>query len=524
MTTSNLTRLLETEERLAESEERFRLLVDTIRDYAIFLLDPKGTILSWNAGAEALKGYKANEIIGRNFQTFYTQEDIDRHHPQNEIEIATRNGRYEEEGWRLRKDGSKFWANVVITRLNDKAGRLIGFAKVTRDLTERRKAEEALRQNEERLRLIFESVKDYAIIMLDPQGHIITWNEGARRLKGWAASEILGRHFSVFYSPEEVLSGKCEYELNEAAIAGRYEDEGWRVRNDGTRFWANVVITALRGNDGELKGFAKVTRDLTERKRADDKIRMAHQSLEARVSERTRELELAIKARDEFLSIASHELRTPLTTLRMQQQLLERHIQKAPEQGLSPEKTKQVAAMTGRQVSQLIRLIDDMLDVSRITSGQIRLNIAMQSISQVVLSAVESFASQLQNASMPLTLNVEPDLIVACDAQRIEQVITNLLSNAIRYASGKPLEVRVHGRGDQVEIFVRDHGPGIPSEAAKRIFERYERATSASEASGLGLGLYISQQILESHGGSIRVESTPGQGATFIVTLPCVTN
>ena len=252
-----------------ETGELHRLLVDSVDEYAIFALDSDGYILSWNAGAQRIKGYTPDEIVGKHFSIFYPQEKIREHFPDFELREAARVGRFEDEGWRIRKDGSRFWANVVITALHDQSGRLIGFGKVTRDLTERRTAEEALRESEERFRLLVGSVKDYAIFMLDSTGHVTTWNEGAQRIKGYTPEEIIGRHFSIFYPPEANAIGHPQHELEVATSKGVYEEEGWRVRKDGSRFWANVVITPVRRPDGSLAGFAKVTRDLTERRAAE---------------------------------------------------------------------------------------------------------------------------------------------------------------------------------------------------------------------------------------------------------------
>ena len=254
-----------------ETGELHRLLVESVDDYAIFALDPDGFILSWNAGAQRFKGYTADEIIGKHFSIFYPPEKIAEGFPDYELREAARVGRFEDEGWRVRKDGTRFWANVVITALRDPSGRLVGYAKVTRDLTERRLAEDALRESEERFRLIVQNVKDYAIFMLDPTGHVTTWNEGAQRIKGYTADEIIGQHFSVFYPPDVAASGHPQHELDIAKQKGVYEEEGWRVRKDGSRFWANVVITALRREDGSLLGFAKVTRDLTERRASEQR-------------------------------------------------------------------------------------------------------------------------------------------------------------------------------------------------------------------------------------------------------------
>ncbi|HXD47531.1 MAG TPA: PAS domain S-box protein, partial [Gemmatimonadaceae bacterium] len=291
-----------------------KLLVDRVLDYAIFALDPHGYVLSWNAGAERLKGYTPDEIIGKHFSIFYPPEARAAGIPERNLAAAIANGRTEDEGWRVRKDGTRFWADVLITTLRGDDGEILGFAKVTRDLTARRAAEEELRQSDERFRLLVQSVKDYAIFMLDPTGHIATWNEGAQRIKGYTEDEIIGKHFSIFYPPEDIASGKLERELDIATKTGQYAEEGWRVRKDGTKFWASVVITALRGARGELAGFAKVTRDLTERRVA--------QELEIR----NKEALAANRAKSEFLAAMSHELRTPLNAIGGYTQLLQMQI------------------------------------------------------------------------------------------------------------------------------------------------------------------------------------------------------
>ncbi|WP_059011148.1 PAS domain-containing sensor histidine kinase [Streptomyces specialis] len=268
------------------------LLVQGVLDYAIFMLDTEGHILSWNPGAERIKGYTAEQIIGRHFSVFYPPEARAQGRPARGLRIATAEGRYEEEGWRLRRDGTRFWANVVITALFDDNGHLRGFGKVTRDLTERRAAEQALTESEERFRLLVQGVLDYAIFMLDTEGRIVSWNTGAERIKGHTAEQIIGQHFSVFYPPEAKAEGKPERELRIATAEGRYEEEGWRLRRDGTRFWASVVITALFDDNGHLRGFGKVTRDLTERRAAEQALtqrrRLLAHLVEAQEMERRR--------------------------------------------------------------------------------------------------------------------------------------------------------------------------------------------------------------------------------------------
>ena len=279
-------RLFEDKQRARREADQLRLLVQGTADYAIFLLDPEGHVASWNTGAERIKGYKAEEIIGQHFSRFYPRDAIDRGWPQYELEVARAEGRFEDEGWRIRKDGTRFWANVVITALRDESGQHRGFSKVTRDLTGRKQAEEALRQSEERFRLLVEGVSDYAIFLLDPEGHVASWNTGAERIKGYKAEEIIGQHFSRFYPRDAIDRGWPQYELEVARAEGRFEDEGWRIRKDGTRFWANVVITALRDESGQHRGFSKITRDMTERKQAEENARrLAEEAAARRVAE-----------------------------------------------------------------------------------------------------------------------------------------------------------------------------------------------------------------------------------------------
>ncbi|HWL07273.1 MAG TPA: PAS domain S-box protein [Planctomicrobium sp.] len=264
------------------SEQQFSQAVAGVRDYAIFLLDPVGNILTWNAGAERITGYQSGEIIGQNFAKFYPEESQASGWPAHELNVAAETSRFEDNGWRIRKDGSRFWANVVITAIRNQDGKLTGFLKITRDLTDRRQEEEKLRRSEERFRLLVEGVKDYAIFMLDANGRVATWNAGAERIKGYQASEIIGEHFSRFYPAEAIERDWPNEELRRATDEGRIEDEGWRIRKDGSRFWANVVITAIRAEDGTLLGFGKVTRDLTEKRQSEENVRQLLQEESAR--------------------------------------------------------------------------------------------------------------------------------------------------------------------------------------------------------------------------------------------------
>ena len=258
---------------------RYRLLVEAVTDYAIYMLDPNGIVSSWNPGARRFKGYLPNEIIGEHFSRFYTEEDRESGLPARALETARQEGTFENEGWRVRKDGSKFWAAVVIDPIRAPSGDIIGYAKITRDLTERRQAERMLKLSEEQFRLLVQGVTDYAIYMLDIEGNVANWNLGAQRIKGYAPEEIIGRHFSQFYTDEDRAAGEPYRALEIAKREGKFEKESVRVRKDGTRFYAHVVIDALRDETGTLFGFAKITKDITERKETQEKLDKAREAL-----------------------------------------------------------------------------------------------------------------------------------------------------------------------------------------------------------------------------------------------------
>jgi len=513
----------DTNDEVASSalDRRFRLLVESIRDYAIFMLDPNGYILSWNAGAERIKGYTADEIIGRHFSTFYPAQAVQSGHPEFELRVAAQTGRFEEEGWRVRRDGSLFWANVVITALYDDAGTLRGFGKVTRDLTQRRAQEESLRQSEERFRLLVEGVSDYAIFMLDANGHIATWNLGAQHIIGYEPAQIVGRHFSAFYPPDAVESGWPEHELQVATIQGRFEEEGWRLRSDGTQFWASVVITALRDEGGRLRGFAKLTRDLTERRRAEVMAADGARRDELLDAERRARIEAqrAARMKDEFLATLSHELRTPLNAILGWTQLLRR-----PRSGTQPDLHHGLEVIE-RNARAQIQLVDDLLDLSRIMSGRFRLDLRRLESADVLRGVLESArpAAEAKGVRLDASIPLEAGTIVA-DAGRLQQVVWNLLSNAIKFTPrGGEVHMALSPVGTQVEITVTDSGVGIPPQFLPHVFDRFSQqdSTASRSYSGLGLGLAIAKQLIELHGGAIFAHSAgEGRGATFALTLP----
>jgi len=510
--------------RSLASQHPFRVLVSSIADYAIFMLDPQGIVTTWNLGAERIKGYKADEIVGKHFSAFYPADVAAKRYPEYELEVAAKVGRFEDEGWRVRKDGSLFWANVVITALRDDAGRLIGFGKVTRDLTERRAHEESLRQSEERFRLLVDGVVEYALFMLDANGRVVTWNTGAQRINGYSADEIIGKHLSVFYPKDAVDSGWPEHELQVAAAEGRYQEEGWRVRKDGSRFWAHVTITALRDESGHLRGYAKLTRDLSERKRAQTREEYAalrDQMLEAERAARI-EAKRTVHMKDEFLATLSHELRTPLNAILGWTQVLRMRAKGSEESQLL-----QALTVIERNARAQVQLIDDLLELSRILAGQVRLDVQRVALVDVIRNAMESVqpAADAKGVRLESVLDARRG-IVSGDAARLQQIVWNLLSNAIKFTpKGGRIQVLLERVNSHIEIAVTDTGIGISAEFLPHVFGRFTQqdSTPARKYGGLGLGLAISKQLVELHGGSISAKSAgEGKGAAFIVRLPLV--
>jgi PAS domain S-box-containing protein len=367
-----------------------------------------------------------------------------------------------------------------------------------------------LEVGDERFRLLVESVKDYAIFMLDPQGRVATWNAGAQRIKGWREDEIVGTHFSAFYPAEDVAANKPGFELDVASRLGRFEDEGWRVRKDGTRFWANVIITALHDREGRLCGFAKVTRDVTDRRAAEETARRLAAETAAR-----RAAQEAVAIRDEFLSIAGHELKTPLTALLFHAESLQRNALAIPPTEVADRATKMV-----RNAQRLARLVEELLDVSRIAAGRLTLEREQVDLSGLVSELTARIRDAAERAGSPIQLDASRPAVGHWDRLRVEQVVENLLTNAVKYGRGKPIEVTVEPRERLARLVVRDHGFGIAPADQARIFERFERAVSSRHYGGLGLGLWIARQIVEAHGGRIRVASRPDDGAAFTVDLP----
>ncbi|WP_155894014.1 sensor histidine kinase [Cystobacter fuscus] len=465
---------------------------------------PNGTILWANKADYEPLGYTADEYIGHNITAFHADaaaiSDI--------LQRLTRGERLLEYPARLRcKDGSVREVSISSSVRFDETGKFLHTRCFTRDVTEHAQVARALRESEERFRMLLAGVKDFAIFMLDAGGRVETWNQGAERLYGHTMEELVGQHVSTLYTPEDLRAGRVDEELAAASHHGRYESESERVRKDGSRFWAHVVTTALRDEEGRLRGFAKVTRDVTEKRKAEEeKERLL------------RELKAAVAARDEFLSMASHELKTPLTSVKLNLRALEHRAEKTVEQ-TEGAGSRRLVLIHG-QIDRLAKLVNSLLDVSRITANRLDFHREEVDLGEVLQDVLGQFKEDLDRAGCALHLRTDTGVVGRWDRLRVDQILSNLLSNAIKYGPGKPVEVDLRRLGKSARLVVRDHGIGISERDQERIFDRFERAVSSQHYGGFGLGLWISRQIAEGLGGSITVHSQPGLGSTFVVELP----
>ncbi|WP_327754211.1 PAS domain S-box protein [Sphingobium sp. SJ10-10] len=493
------------------SGNRFELLVQNVTDYAIYMLSPNGIIVSWNPGARRFKGYEAEEIIGEHFSRFYTPEDQAAGIPALALETAEHEGRFEAEGWRVRKDGSRFWAHVVIDPIREPGGQLIGFAKVTRDLTERRAAEEELRRSEERFRLLVQGVTDYAIYMLDPVGTITSWNPGAERFKGYKAEEILGQNFARFYSEEDRMAGLPSRALETAAREGRFEAEGWRIRKDGSRFWAHVIIDAIREADGELIGFAKITRDLTERRETQLALDEAREAIfQAQKMEAIGKLTGGV-AHDfnNLLAVIVGSL--DLARLRLATGAdISRYIDNAmtaAERGATL--TQRMLAFARKQELKLqsvdcVALVRNMADLLKTTLGT---GVSIETRFPLHLSAAHADPAQLELALLNLAVNARDAMPGG------GRIIIEGAEATLPKAQRPDLDGRRY-----VRLSIIDEGEGMDAATLERAREPF--FTTKGIGKGTGLGLSMAHGFAEQCGGSLTIVSERGHGTTVSLWLP----
>jgi PAS domain S-box-containing protein len=501
---------------LDESEtikaDPFKLLVQSIVDYAIYMLDPNGFVTSWNAGAERIKGFQTEEIVGQHFSKFYTEEDRQEGLPEKVLETARTEGKFEGEGWRVRKDGGRFWASVVVDRINGPDGDLVGFAKITRDMSDKREAQqaqEALLDAERRFRLLVQGVTDYAIFMLDPEGKVANWNAGAERIKGYRPDEIVGVHFSRFYTPEDLAAGVPKKAIETARKTGRYEAEGWRVRKDGTRFWASVVLDAIRGDDGNLIGFGKITRDMTEKREAQLRLEESREALF-----RSQKME----ALGQLTGGLAHDFNNLLTAILGACELALRNVNDA-------EKVKRMLDGVRGSAQRGASLTKQLLAFARAQPLEIH---------QIDLKQFFSDVTTLVRPSLRTDIEVVTEISdqlwpIDADAGALELALLNLAFNARdAMKDGGTLKISAHNevlegkpeglRGEHVMLKVSDTGSGMPPEVADRVFEPFFTTKSFGEGTGLGLSQVFG--FAKQLGGAVVVESEVGKGSTFCLYLP----
>ena len=452
--TRDITERMAAQEALRESERRFRLLVEGVVDYAIYMLDPAGIITNWNAGAERMKGYRPDEIIGQHFSRFYGKEDRAAGLPARVLETARREGRYEAEAWRFRKDGSRFWASVTLDAIRDESGELLGFAKITRDITERRAAQEALRESERQLRLLVRGVTDYALYMLDPNGVVTSWNAGGERLKGYTADEIVGQHFSRFYTEHERSAGLPARALHIAAAEGRFEAEGWRVRKDGSLFWANVIVDPIFDDDGSLVGFAKITRDITERREA----QLALQAAQAQRAQ-TQKME----ALGQLTGGVAHDFNNLLMIVSGHVHTLKKLVAD-DQKGVRAAEAIELAARRGELLTRQLLSFSRRQMLTPVVAG---VGERLEAVRPLIASSI--------GAQVRLAAVVPPELWpVRVDLAEFELALINLALNArdampeggmitlsAENATLQPADTRLGLKGDFVAITVADTGSGI---------------------------------------------------------------
>jgi len=514
-------------EEIRKSEERYHRMIAEVQDYAIILLNEKGDIQNWNMGAEKIKGYTADEIIGKNFKIFYLPEDQESGLPQKLISEAARIGKATHEGWRIRKNGSRFWGNIVITALHNHKREIIGFSKVTRDLTEKKIVEdqirntatelqiknEELQKSEERYHRMIAEVQDYAIILLNEKGDIQNWNAGAQKIKEYRADEIVGKNFKIFYLPEDQESGLPQKLIAEAVRSGKATHEGWRVRKSGSRFWGSIVITALHNDQGEIIGFSKVTRDLTERKMAEDRMHKYLFELQAQ----NRELE-------RFAYVASHDLQEPLRKIRTFIDVIGSNLQ-------DEELISRFFGKINASAERMSDLISAVLKYSRLEKDNKEITVI--DLNRVLKDVMEDFEVNIQEKGASISSEELPS--IQGNELQISQVFSNIIGNALKFSSNKP-EIKISSkvvhsdqiddwptdlaRGNYFEIVFADNGIGFEQQYGEQIFILFQRLHGKQKYPGTGIGLALCKRIMENHGGYISAWSEPGNGARFQIYFP----
>jgi PAS domain S-box-containing protein len=502
--TRDITHKKEAEQALRASEQRFQVLVRSVTDYAIYMIDPQGFVATWNAGARRFKGYDADEIIGEHFSRFFLPEDRKDGLPARILKTATDEGRFEAQGWRVRKDGTRFLAHVVLDRILDEEGQLIGFAKITRDITEAKERERELFQSEQRFKTLVQGVRDYAIYMLDKDGHVTNWNTGAQAIKGYDESDIVGQHFSRFYTEADRARGEPHRALQEALRTGKYEIEAQRVRKDGSLFWAHVVIDPIYDENGDHVGFAKITRDITDRKTSEAQLAEAQAALLQSQK---------LQAIGELTGGIAHDFNNLMTVISGSVELLQRR----PD--VSEEKRQQYLRQVADTADRATKLVGQLLAFGRRQALQpevLDLNVRLDAFGEMMSRTLGSLYT-VKLALAPSLGRIEADPV------GLETALMNAVLNARdAMAHGGSITITTESRtergGEYVSVSVSDNGDGMSKDVLERVFEPFFTTKPAGKGTGLGLAQIYG--FAEQSGGRVEIDTAVGKGTTVRLILP----
>lgn len=512
----------------------YNLLLESIRDYAIVILDPGGYIMNWSKGAEEVKGYSEDEVIGKHFSLFYTEDDVRKGEPEKNLQKAKQEGRHEFIGWRVRKDGSAYWANIIFTALKDDKGNLVGFGKVVHDLTKQIKTDETIKQLnkalETRLQQTQTEVSDYkhaldesAIVAItDQKGIIKHVNNNFCKISKYSREELLGQDHRIInsgYHSKEFIRNLWVTIANGKIWRGELRNKA----KDGTFYWVDTTIVPFLNEEGKPYQYLAIRSDITQRKLAEEQLLKINEDLENKVKERTLELTHALEKEKElnemksrFVSIASHEFRTPLSAILSSTSLVEHYVN--PDQ---EEKRKKHVDRIKSSVRNLTSILDDFLSLEKLEQGKVEAHNSEFNLKEFIEDGVEEMEGMSKRKHQKINLKYEGEEEVYQDKKILRNVMLNLLSNAVKYSpEGKEIHVSATVIDGKVSLSVRDEGIGIPEEAQKSLFDKFFRAKNATNIQGTGLGLNIVKRYVELIDGRISFVSKENIGTTFTVEFP----